>query len=549
MVDLIAAPCHNPFIGGIELKKAWLKTRLEFHLDIKAQVSRLIGRQTRSLRASIAQYEKEFSRRWKASSYAQLLRQVHRANIVLGADFHAFSQSQRIHLRIMRQIEVSKEVVVCLEAFKAEDQVWLDKYMNLEISEDVFLDQICWDKNWGFPFENYRPLLELARVRKWQVIGININRKSMKLRDQFMATQIVRSIHNSPRHLQYVVVGDLHLAEAHLPRELEKVGVWEKKKSISIFQNSEHLYFKLARKNLEHQVEVLSSSQNQYCVIGSPPWVKWQNYLNFLEQNADFDIGRDGEMSWDPTDSVAQFIQMLSQDLKLSSAIDDFTVWTLNDQKKMLKLQKDLSAKEQKRLRDFIQAGRSFYLPKHHMGFLSQTSVNHAATLAGFKILSDAYPFPVLKAQFPRDFETMIWIEAIGFFCSRLVNHKRKAETLEQLRKKLLYSDRKPHTAAVLRLALSQRLAEISGQKVRNLPKSSQVQIYLDAAQIVGHMLGGRIYDQVMDGRLAIETVRDWMSSSGQQKIWDKFYNSVIDTVEKKKHRGKKTNKVKKAEF
>ena len=72
--------------------------------------------------------------------------------------------------------------------------------------------------------------------------------------------------------LIYIIFGDLHLAKTQLPH---KIGRLLKKKSelLCIHQDSENLYFKLAKQKLENRVSILRSGKNRFCIMTSPPWI------------------------------------------------------------------------------------------------------------------------------------------------------------------------------------------------------------------------------------------------------------------------------------
>ncbi len=101
-------------------------------------------------------------------------------------------------------------------------------------------------KNWGFPWEHYRPLFELARDRGFEVRGLgHPDIQGLSARDRWMSTQISRLAEAAPEATIYGIVGEWHLASDHLPKMLrakfnDEVAV--------LFQDVEKLYFQLAQK-------------------------------------------------------------------------------------------------------------------------------------------------------------------------------------------------------------------------------------------------------------------------------------------------------------
>src|SRR4029079_15403878 len=93
--------------------------------------------------------------------------------------------------------------------------------------------------------------------------------------------------------------------------------------------------------------------------------------------------------------------------------------------------------------------------------------INHAATLAGQYLHGRACGLTRTAWKFPAEFEAQIWLEAFGFFASKLINHKRKADTLDDLKRELRTKGRQTSQKEALRLALGQRLMEVAGRDGR----------------------------------------------------------------------------------
>lgn len=492
----------------------WLKTRQQLLAQVKRQVSRRLGREPRDLASYVRRYNAEFSRPWTRSNHDELINAIGAADIALGADFHAFAQSQRIHLRILRALPETRRIILALEAIPAEHQVHLDQYMNGGISEQEFLQRVRWSQRWGFPWENYKPLFDLAKKRGVQVVGINTaaedpRSQSLVKRDRFCAAVISRWLEKSPGSLVYVIIGDLHLARGHLPAALAGAkGPASRARVVTVLQNSEHLYFRLAKTGKEHQIEVLRAKGGRFCVIGSPPWVKWQSYLMYLEETYDRDLEAGGV---DYTDYVASFVIFIARDLGLSPELQDLSVVTLDQVQGWRQLRSKLDRNSQKMVEILTQSERSFFLPQTSTAFLARASINHASTLAGQFLHSRLCDLLRPAWKFPAEFEGQIWIETVGFFCSKLINHKRKAENIPDLKAELSGAAERARGREVLRLALAQRLAELHPrrQRVKFKPKSKAS--YLEAARIVGHMFGDRLYFAVAQKRLPVDELVRWM--------------------------------------
>jgi uncharacterized iron-regulated protein len=489
--------------------KDWYLARKEMLEQVKEQVSLRLGEDDPSLVPYFKSYQKEFKGSWRSSSYKELFFELSQAKVVLGADFHAHSQSQRVHLRLLREFSKEKNWALALECFEAKDQKWVDLLVEKKIKEKEFLRKIQWEKRWGFPWAHYRPLIKLAIQKKIPIIAMNKHFKSRTLeslnkRDAFAAKIIEKTLTKQKVDLVYVIYGDLHLSREHLPEKLKSLLNLKKKDMITIFQNSEKLYFQLARQGQEHQIEVLKGAHDRYCIIGTPPWVKWQNYLVFLDKNIEFDSEESEDMDY--TDSVKNQIVFILKELKIKLSLNDLEVYSLKDENFWRSLNKKLRPEDKKRLNFFIKNSRSFYLSEQNVFCLAQLTMNHISEVAGHYIQAKLSGRQNNVWKMPGEFTQVIWLEAIGFFMSKLVNHKRKSETLKSLKARLSVSQPKDQGREALLLALDQRLCEIlsfqghvSFSRKFN-PKRNDV--YFETGRILGHMLGDKIFMAYRVGRM-----------------------------------------------
>lgn len=487
------------FEGALNNRTEWLKTRQRFLAQIKRQVAQKVGPQPPDIATYVRRYNSEFSRPWKQSSHVELLAAVDRAQIVLGADFHAFSQSQRIHLRILRGLPRKRQVIIGLEALSSDHNKLVDSFLKGEISEARFLEKTMWAERWGFPFANYRPLFELAKSRGFRLVGISPKGRrpwgELRRRDDFAARIIQNWKKKDPEALFYVIVGDLHLAQGHLPRLVRKRLGREQSRLVTVLQNSEHLYFRLAKRRKEHSAEVMKSADGRYCVLSSPPWVKWQSYLMFLENSLDHQM--EGEEA-DFTEFVASLTGFLCREFATENQTEDLTVVSPEIEEGWLGALGKMSKTERQFAHHLIRNGQSFNLPTSGFLFLARPSINHAAHLAGQYLHAQLCHLKRVTWIFPKDFEAQIWREAVGFFCSKLINHKRKSESL---------SEHKKRSPEAVRVALAQRLSEVEGSGRRPRFRPRRPESFLEAARIVGSIHGDRLYTLYTLGRLTLKDV------------------------------------------
>lgn len=521
----------------------WLKTRKRLLEQIKSQVSLRLGPETAELRDYAESFRKEFKGHWKPSSVTELRESILKNRLVFGADFHAFAQAQRTHIRILRNLPSQIPVILALECFQAKHQKWIDQYMAGEIAETEFLEAVEWKKKWGFPWEHYRPLLNLARRQRHRVCGINKYYRqrtvtTLTSRDEFSARKILELRQAYPGSLVYVIYGDLHLGCNNLPKKLASIAK-TRKLSIPltfIYQNSEQLYFRLAKQSKETDVEILKSGRDKFCVLGSPPWVKWQSYLMYLEHTYDQDLEEeDAEDSLDFTDHVHGLIQLIVSDLSLHVSTNELAVYSPKENFWEL-LQKSLSVEDLRLAEYMISNDRSFFLPEAGFLYLSRYSLNHSASLAGEYIHAKLSARQRVLWDLPTDFERLIWMEGVSFFFSKWINHKRKAESLRDLKAHLAVTNPKDRGREALLLALDQRMIEIvkiHGQKTRPRKfKPKRKESYIEAARLLGSMLGEKLYMAFTHQEISEKTLKSYFSKNLFAPDFDRFYERIIKKME-----------------
>ena len=94
----------------------WLRTRRKLLEQVKSQVQVRLGPLPAPLRQYAKSVDRDFRARWSAASEKELRQAFQKAKFVLGADFHAYSQSQRAHIRLLRD-QVSQAQVLLSKLF------------------------------------------------------------------------------------------------------------------------------------------------------------------------------------------------------------------------------------------------------------------------------------------------------------------------------------------------------------------------------------------------------------------------------------------------
>ncbi len=523
-----------------------LKLRKEMLQKLKSQVRLYLGNESSSLRRYALPYKKDIERtRWSITDNQKMMEALEASDMVLGGDFHAFAQAQRSHLRLLRALGKKKEIVLAMECVPSNKQKVLDSYMNSSITESMFLKKVGWNKNWGFPWEQYKPLFELIKKNKGRCIALNQvkNSKSYQTlvaRDRHAAAILARElsknlINKNDNRLIYVLFGDLHIARDHLQKQiLKKI---KGARVSTVFLNPEKLYFQFYRKNQEHRSPVVQFSKNEFCLIESPPWVKWQSYLIYLNQNYDQFIDDDGGVDY--SEHVHALIKIIGADFEL--ALDDSSsVYSFNDLDFVDILEERLDAKSFELVKACVRNDLSFYIPSTNSAFLARGTVNYTAHLAGLivhSVYSRRKNWILPEAS---NFERLIWQEAVAFFLSKLINPNRKAVRLDDLKKQLEAFSPDDKGEEALRLALDQKMQDLlivyghtqsSETRKRKLVKKDTT--FLRASKILGAMMGEKLFAGYKAGHLSKADVRKYLEYPVESSEFYEFYIQTLKTVDK----------------
>lgn len=535
----------------------WISQRKAILQKIKNQVRLYLGEESLDLTQYALPYKSDIERPWQASSREEVFVCLQQVQVVFAGDFHPFSQSQRAHLRFLRKIHHDRNLIIAVECVLAKDQKWVDAYLLDRIDEAEFLTQTGWNSWWRFPWENYKPIFEFAKKNSISIIALNIlqtdrSGESLHYRDKFASRILKNSIESQPDALFYTIYGDLHISKAHLPAELSKIlQLKERFEYASVYLNSEKIYFELVEQGQEGEVEVVKFNDREFCLLSSPPWVKWQSYLMYLEENYDVDLEEvnEAEDFWDLqvdyTDHVSNLIKMICIGLKIQLKVDDIEVYSLKDSHVLKRLKNKLPGEENKLIFDLVENDRGFYVPQEGFFYLSKSTVNHAASLAGQYVHGKLCERKKLFWQFPDNFLQMIWVESNSFLLSKFVNPKRKAQTMGDLKKQLQAFDREDKGREPLLLALDQKMSELlelyAGQQREGSFRPGEKSSYLFAARFIGEMLGERYFLLYQKQILDIDRIVELLEVKLEGADFTQFYYSqlrLLDQLEERKKNG-----------
>lgn len=510
-----------------------VQIRKDFYKTIRKRAESITGVESKELQAYRQTYERELNHlSWTAMDKNHLFARLKRAEIILVGDFHAQKQSARGFLRIVRKVKAS--VILALECLSEKDQTAIDLFLKGELSEKDFLNRVSWKKTWGFPWENYRPLFKWAQAQKVPVYGINesgAKKNSLSSRDSHAALRIQKIKQKYPGRKIFIQYGDFHIASTHLPKQIKK-----KLPQIdlcTVYQSPEVLYFKIMEKQKEITTDVVKLTDDKWALNVLPPWVKWQDYLLYLESGLDKRI-RVGDV--DPTDGVSHTVELLAKSFGLKVDASALSVYSAHDDAFFDQIDK-LGASLKKRILENVQEGHSFYIPEIQVGYLSRMSVNHVTKVAAQYIYfkEGGYLSTVIDPK--KDFLKLIWLEAVTYLCSKVTNPKRKTDTLQDIRQALQKEQFDDRGKEALMLSLAQKLSELQflaqnklGTELRS--KKYSKKSYVLSSQILGGILGEKFFYALTKKLIRFPMNKSLLFKDLQTTEFAKIYYETLEMVE-----------------
>lgn len=512
-----------------------VKVKYDYYKRIRSKVEDLIGFRTRSIQKYQQDYEQELNRSpWEVGRKQELFKQMDKSQIVYIGDFHAQAQSTRAVLRIARKLG-AQNVCLGLECFFAEHQKIINTYLQGHLSEREFLKKIEWKKTWGFPWEFTRPLMKWASQNKVPIIALNAGgNKKFSDQDRATAITISEALKAYPDRKMLVQYGDFHLATKHLPLEVKKLN--RKVSEVVLLQSPENLYFKLLKKRKDPStIDFIKLSANRWALMSVVPWVKWQDYLLYLETGHDKKVKVD---DYDLTDHVSQAVQVLNNILNIGIKVDDLEVYSVNDEVLFNKIQK-LPVGDRAYYKEMLLSGQSFYCPEQQMGFVARASLNQISKVAALFVLYKLGVYKKSLVDGKKDFLKSIWLEMLTYFLTKIINPKKKTDTFDDIRQALRSEQFSDKGKEALVLALEQKLNEVRFVTFQDLSfvtkKNSSLKnkkSYATAAQILGGIMGEKIYTAFQKKILKLPQHKQLLLKDLQGKHFTQAYYEAVEIID-----------------
>ncbi|MBI4042912.1 MAG: hypothetical protein HY391_05495, partial [Deltaproteobacteria bacterium] len=168
-----------------------------------------------------------------------------------------------------------------------------------------------------------------------------------------------------------------------------------------------------------------------------------------------------------------------------------------------------------------VLSSSSFFIPGANIIYLSDLSVNHAAEEAAEFLYACCSRVKQIPVDPMESFYTMIVWEALGFFGSKLINHKRPATPLREFMTQVkIFKGKRVSPLLRLKRLVAQGVIEVkerekefleTGKFRKNIAQKfiKNPQVRFRIASEVGYMLGEKLHGGMIAEIYTREMIRD----------------------------------------
>ena len=528
----ISTIAHRATAEVIDLQRRIFKRQRIMIESREAHQTTGFARYRNEYRRAVAGYMQE-------SGFGALCDSVAAARVAYVADYHTLRLAQKTLVTlinaVMHQVD---NICLAIEFVDAEHQEYLDRFLDGSIKERTFLSRIRYREHWPYDiWPNFKPLFDLAQERGFPMVAIDSDSElPLAKRDKIAAARIADVAKEHPDATIIVSAGQMHISPSHLPAKVDlafiKNGL-DAPDRVIVYQNAEEIYWQLAREGRE-EAEVVMVAPGEYCVNNTPPLVQQLSYLHWIHFDEELieytqlgqtvrslikDLAR--YLGLDARDAAEQVRVLMPADLDLVTVLDDA----------------GLSKKAKRQILLQAEAEESVCVPSLELIYLATLSVNHAAEEAAHYLKHVVCGGE--DPDNPRDLFYFIVInEACGFFGSKVINPKRKADHPGRLRTMVARSRKKTAMEAedlaakfVLNHISWQRSKKKQSAKIGNISALSDPAVFNAAAHLLGYILGDKLYYGLTDGIIPKKLIRNLFKAPLDKE--HEAFETYMELVEK----------------
>jgi hypothetical protein len=501
---------------GFELiKKDIILLHKSIYTHIKKKALSYEGRPSRELARYLEDYKYYADREYYQSSEDEIFESLSNSNFIYLGDFHTFDQNQRTLYRIMRTLNRSSgKFALGLEMIQSKHQVYIDTYLNGQLTELEFLESVEYSESWRFPWNHYKVIFDFAKDNKIPILCLNSEGK-LSNRDKHACELLTKYHHEHPTIPLLVLFGELHILPNKLPKEILLSSKYRVRQLI-IHQNIDDVYWKQVENGTNYKI--LKFNHNEFCIQTSPPWVKYESMVYWYESLMDdpeFDIHEyiieNGLKIFgsNANDNFVLISNEMIKSLDLEIKSDDLEDFNLYDHTSLERVEDLIQELPLKKLivfyNHFVEKNQSFKIPGALSYYCSNYSINKISYLAGIHLFNiylnktGNSQLEILKARsLQNKLIYFIFEHMYAYFFSKIFNPHRKCD---------LYIDLKLRLAAP---KVSKKESELlidsidiidEKKSLDQIARKSNLNRMNDIGKVVGQFLGDYFYDAITSKR------------------------------------------------
>lgn len=105
---------------------------------------------------------------------SQMMPTLSKANVVYLGETHDSREDHQNQLKIIQELyQGHNKIAIAMEMFQRPYQSAVNQYLAGNLTEKEFLEKSEYKKRWGFPWENYAPILRFAKEKQLPVLALN----------------------------------------------------------------------------------------------------------------------------------------------------------------------------------------------------------------------------------------------------------------------------------------------------------------------------------------------------------------------------------------
>lgn len=281
----------KPYEGKVRKPRRAVWTRLDALLFAHQQA--LIDQAVGGVSAAFRRYEAEYRRATGTAGRpirrAAVEAEVREADVVYVGDYHTLPQAQAEYLALVRgALEAQRPVALALEFLEQRHQPALDAYLQGRRSLQSLARSAGYHPGAAFDlFDRFAPLLAFAKRHRLRVAAIDSRPggpRSLARRDALAAEAIARLLDapDSPRVL--VLVGQYHVAPAHLPACVQRQ---TPHRALVVYQNPEGPYWARRHPRGRPPVEALALGRGAVALFSASPLDAQRTFLDYAQPGGD----------------------------------------------------------------------------------------------------------------------------------------------------------------------------------------------------------------------------------------------------------------------